>query len=178
MFNAKCALLLALLVIGIIPIMLYAAEQQRTYIPIALTAPTPTAIPATPSVVPTVPTVTVQPTAATPGLPPPSFNNCQADPRAPEAPNRPITIVRVLKDTEVVVLQNVSSTTVSLAGWRMCSIRGNQEHIVISGSLAPGETRNFAYTGIGNIWNNTLQDDGALYNELGQLVSYWNDPNR
>jgi micrococcal nuclease len=68
----------------------------------------------------------------------------------------------------------VSDAAVDLNGWRMCSIKGNQLHEGIGGSLAPGETRDFRHTG-GNIWNNSEEDDGALYNANGQLVSYWDD---
>jgi len=149
-------------------------------------APSPTQVPAAP-----MPTATSQP-AATPvptaapqptsepvvQLPPPSFNECQMDPNTALAPNNPVKIISVLKgDTpEVVQLKNVSSNTVDLTGWRMCSIKGNQEHTGISGSLAPGEVKQFAYTGSGSIWSNSDKDDGALYNANGQIVSYWQDP--
>jgi hypothetical protein len=112
-----------------------------------------------------------------PALPPPSFNNCQADPHGPNAPNYPINIVTVDKRAEAVHLQNVSGEAVNLDGWIMCSIRGNQQHDGIGGVIAPGETRVFYYT-TGNIWNNSEKDDGALYNPQGQLVSYWNDGGR
>ncbi len=108
-------------------------------------------------------------------LPPPSFNNCQADPQAPNAPNYPITIVGINKMTEEVMLQNLSAEPVDLTGWTMCSIRGNQKHDGIGGTLAAGETRSFRRAGPENIWNDLEEDDGALYNAQGQLVSYWND---
>jgi hypothetical protein len=76
---------------------------------------------------------------------------------------------------EVVRLQNVSAATVNLDGWHMCSIEANQEHTGISGTLAPGQVKDFPYTGSGFIWNNSIRDDGALYNAAGQLVSYWID---
>jgi micrococcal nuclease len=76
---------------------------------------------------------------------------------------------------EIVRLQNVSAESVSLDGWRMCSITGNQEHLGINGVLAPGETRDFPYQGTGSIWSNSENDDGALYNANGQLVSYRRD---
>jgi len=105
---------------------------------------------------------------------PPSFNACQEDPYADQAPEYPITIVGVNKQAETVTLRNLSGQTIDLAGWKMCSIRGNQLHDGISGTLGPGEQRTYPnYTG--NIWNNTLQDDGALYNPQGQLISYWRD---
>jgi hypothetical protein len=88
-----------------------------------------------------------------------------------------VRIVNVIKDAnpEVVQLRNESGASVDLTGWRMCSITGNQEHLGLSGGLAPGETRNFPHTGPGSIWNNSERDDGALYNAGGQLVSYWVD---
>ena len=57
----------------------------------------------------------------------------------------------------------------------MCSIRGNQLHEGIGGTLAPGEVKDFQQN-TGQIWNNGEDDDGALYNASGQLVRYWDDP--
>lgn len=107
-------------------------------------------------------------------LPAPTFNACQPDPNPAAAPNYPVQIIAVDKGAEVVQLRNVSPEAISLDGWHMCSIRGNQEHPV-SGSIAPGETRAIGYSGPGSIWNNSDPDDGALYNANGQLVSYWVD---
>ncbi len=116
------------------------------------------------------------PQPAPPALPPPSYNNCQADPNEALAPNDPVKIVTVDKRAETVTLQNVSPEPISLDGWIMCSIRGNQQH-PISGPLAPGETKTFPGPQ-GNIWSNSEPDDGALYNAQGQLVSFWDDPQR
>jgi hypothetical protein len=117
-----------------------------------------------------------QPTVAPapPQLPPPSYNECQADPNPTAAPNAPVKIVAIDKQEEIVTLQNVSGEAVNLDGWHMCSIRGNQQHPV-SGPLAPGETKMFSGPE-GTIWSNENDDDGTLYNPQGQLVSYWNDP--
>jgi micrococcal nuclease len=104
-------------------------------------------------------------------LPPPSFNNCQEDPTRDQAPNYPVQIVAINKGAETVTLKNVSPDPVSLDGWRMCSIKGNQLHEGIGGVLAPGEAKEFGHPG-GQIWNNSEEDDGALYNAEGQLVSY------
>ncbi len=133
------------------------------------TAPQPTAIP----------TVAPQPTSEpAPQLPAPSFNECQSDNTI--APEYPVQIVIVHKGVngvpEEVVLKNVSPNTVDLTGWRMCSMKGNQEHDGIYGSLAPGEVKGFEYTGGGSIWSNSANDDGALYNANGQMVSFWEDP--
>jgi hypothetical protein len=119
------------------------------------------------------PQPTIAPAPA-PQLPPPSYNNCQADPNPGAAPNAPIKIVTVNKGDETVTLQNVSGAAISLDGWRMCSIRGNQQH-PISGPLAPGESKTFSGPAA-SIWSNNDRDDGALYNPEGQLVSYWTDP--
>jgi hypothetical protein len=107
-------------------------------------------------------------------LPPPTFNACQEDPNPGAAPNDPVLIVGVNKRDEVVTLKNVSANPVDLTGWHMCSIKGNQEH-PISGVLAPGEQRDFPGPQ-GNIWSNSDDDNGSLYNQNGQLVSYWDDP--
>jgi hypothetical protein len=109
-------------------------------------------------------------------LPAPSFRDCQEDPNAAIAPNEPVQIVSVDKRAELVQLKNVSAAAISLDGWRMCSIKGNQQ-IPIGGPLGPGETRSFRSTD-GSSWNNSDPDDGALYNPDGQLVSYWDDPDR
>lgn len=144
--------------------------------------PTSTRTP-TPSVTPTrtaTPTRTLTPTrtataapTSTPTLPPPSYTNCQADPHPEAAPDYPVRIVNIDKVAEVVTLKNVSLGAIDLAGWNMCSITGNQHH-PISGSLAPGQQKDFPNTG-GPIWNNASSDPGALYNQSGQLVSYWFD---
>jgi hypothetical protein len=139
-----------------------AAPGQRVYMPVvaknvaSTVPPTPTSSP-------------------TPTLPPAVFNNCKDDPNPASAPNFPVRIVKVDKGTEVVTLQNVSTSFVSVEDWNMCSINGNQEHDQIFGTLAPGQVRDFPNTGGSPIWNDSEQDDGALYNAAGFLVSYWVD---
>jgi hypothetical protein len=132
---------------------------------------------ATPTTAPTsaptpMPTRTPVPPTATPTLPPPSFNNCQADPNPSAAPHYPVRIVTINKVAETVTLQNVSTNAIDLTGWTMCSITGNQQHPIF-GTLAPGQSVVFPGPA-GNIWNNSVEDDGALYNPDGQLVSYVN----
>ncbi len=113
-----------------------------------------------------------QPDAPKP-LPAPTYKDCQEDPNPSGAPNYPVQIVAIDKRAETVTLKNVSDQAVNLDGWHMCSIKGNQEHPV-SGPLAPGEQKIFPGPA-GNIWNNSEQDNGSLYNATGQLVSYWAD---
>lgn len=148
-----------------------------TRAPTATPTATPTITP-TPSVTPTpsnTPTVTQTPTQTpTPTLPPPSYNNCQADPTFGNAPNYPVRIVAINKVLETVTLRNVTAgDTISLTGWEMCSITGNQHHPIF-GTLTPGQQVTFPGPA-GNIWNNSAPDPGALYNAAGQLVSYWPD---
>lgn len=162
------------------------AEQDKfNYLAVILKQDPPTATP-TPSATPTntptntatatttlIPTNTPAPTN-TPQLPPPSYNNCQADPNPGAAPNYPVRITAINKVAETVTLQNVSVLdSVDLSTWKMCSILGNQMHPIF-GTLAPGESRTFSGPAA-NIWNNSERDDGALYNGTGQLVSYWVD---
>ena len=104
---------------------------------------------------------------------PPSFSNCQDDPNFGQAPNYPVLIVKVNKDTDVVTLKNVSPDAVSLDGWHMCSIKGNQQH-PISGSLASYEQRDFPDPEA-SIWSKSDADPGALYDPEGRLVAYWPD---
>ncbi|NJP04698.1 MAG: nuclease [Chloroflexaceae bacterium] len=121
--------------------------------------------------------------APTPAVPPaapqsnlePSFDGCQSEPNAASAPNTPVVIVTVDKAAETVTLQQRGDVPVDLNGWTMCSMRGSQIHSGLEGVLQPGETKTFAHTGSGNIWSNNEQDDGALYDATGRLVSYWVD---
>lgn len=76
---------------------------------------------------------------------------------------------------ETVELRNVGNHPVELTGWRICSIRGNQLHATLSGVLNVGERRIIASQAGSNIWSNTEDDDGALYDANGSLVSYWED---
>jgi phosphatidylserine/phosphatidylglycerophosphate/cardiolipin synthase-like enzyme len=131
----------------------------------ATQGPTPTA---------TATATATQGPTATPTLPPPTYNNCQTDPNSNAAPNYPVDIVAINKSAETVTLRNATTgDTIDLTNWDMCSITGNQHH-PISGTLAPGETKTFTNSG-GPIWNNSSPDPGALYNENGQLVSYFPD---
>lgn len=142
----------------------------NTPTPTIAAAPTKTPIPsATPKPSPT-PKPTVGPTA-TPTLPPPSYNNCQADPNPSAAPNYPVRITAIDKVAENVTLKNVSTESIDLSGWNMCSVTGNQHH-PISGTLAPGQSQTF--NSGSSIWNNSSADPGALYDPAGQLVSYFN----
>ena len=102
--------------------------------------------------------------------PAPQAVDCSATPA--NAPNAPVRITNIDKRAEVVTLANVSNAAVNLDGWTMCSITGGQEHEGIGGTLQPGQSRAFPYTGPGSIWNNSDPDPGALYDALGRPISY------
>jgi PLD-like domain len=150
------------------------AAQYMPLVQRAENTPTPTATATAtqgPTLTSTATATATQGPTATPALPPPTYNNCQADPNPNAAPNYPVRIVAIDKVAETVTLRNVTiNDTIDLTGWQMCSITGNQHH-PISGTLAPGETRMFPGP-TGSIWNNSSRDDGALYNPNGQLASY------
>jgi hypothetical protein len=120
-----------------------------------------------------VPTIT--PTFPPPApAPPPSFNACFADPNPEAAPNYPIRILSLDKETEVFALQNVSDTPVDLTGWTLCSVNGVQQHNGMNVLIQPTEIKRFVYPGAA-VWSNEERDDAALYNPQGQLISYWFD---
>lgn len=166
MSRELCTMLASMLVALAVgaPLIFAAGGPNKTYLAMVSNGvPTPTNTP--------LPTNTPAPTA-TPTLPPPTYNNCQADPNPNAAPNYPLRITAIDKVKETVTVQNVSANTIDLSGWNMCSVTGNQHH-PIGGTIGPGAYRIFVYDGA-PIWNNSSPDPGALYNPAGQLVSYFN----
>jgi hypothetical protein len=140
---------------------------------------------------PATPTPPISPTPTPPGtpqsvylpmishalapIPPEFYDGCKSDPNPAAASNYPVRIVGVDKIAEKVTLENVSNATVLLEDWNLCSINGNQDHDQIGGAIAPHAMRTFPNTGTPGIWNDTQRDDAALYNAVGELVSYWVD---
>ena len=168
------AIMVVVLIAGAPLIFADAPQEQGTTSYLALVfqlrpsaTPTPPLFP-----FPTPPPTFAPAPTPTPTLPPPSYNNCQADPNPNASPNYPIKITNINKVAESVTLQNVSTGTIDLTGWQMCSITGNQHH-PIGSTLAPGASQTFPGP-VGNIWNNISPDPGALYNPNGQLVSNYN----
>jgi len=108
--------------------------------------------------------------------PPALYDGCKSTPDPASAPNYPVRIVTVDKVAEVVTLENVSTTSVSLEDWNMCSLYTHQDHDQIFGTIAPGQQRSFKNIGgYGPVWDDNHRNDGALYNAAGVLVSYWID---
>lgn len=99
---------------------------------------------------------------------------CPAPPDPAAAPNRPVRIVGLDKAGEQVELEHTGDAPVSLDGWLLCSVRGNEAQGGLGGTMEPGQRRVFANSGQ-PIWSNSSQDDAALFDSTGQLVSYWAD---
>jgi hypothetical protein len=169
-----------LLAIGLVLVLAMRAQagdtpppQNPQFLPLVVDPkPTPTNT-ATATVTRTnTPTATNTATATnTPTLPPPSFNNCQLDPTT--AGDYPVSITAIEKGQETVTLKNVSNVPIDLTNWTMCSVLANQQHPIF-GVLQPGQSITFPGPPA-NIWNNAEDDDGALYNNQGQLVSFFDD---
>ena len=147
------------------------ALHDGTPRPDAEQTPTPTeALTPTP-----LPEATIEATD-TPSVSPTPIPNCVVTPTAAQAPNTPIKIVDISKQhfPEVATLQNISNAAIDLAGWRLCSLNGGQQHRGLFGLLQAGETRDFAHVG-NPIWDDDARDDAALFDPNGQLISYWAD---
>ncbi|MEO8538126.1 MAG: MBL fold metallo-hydrolase [bacterium] len=138
---------------------------------VTFSKPTPGSPPVTP--IPTGP--------APPGTPPPA-------PSATVIPGgvcggATATIVGVDKVGEVVTL----SASGNLTGWRLVSLTGSQSFDFPSGFVATGtvqvrsavpifaNTATTLWWSTSNVWNNSSNDDAALYNCVGQLVQTFDD---
>lgn len=122
----------------------------------------------------TEPTITSAPTA----IPQPS--NTPVPPPAPIGAR--VTITKVDKRDEYVVIYNSGDTAQDLNGWRLVSEKGNQV-CGLYGSINPGQSitvyamasdadKGGINCGFGsNIWNNSEPDPAVLYDPSGHEVS-------
>jgi len=99
----------------------------------------------------------------------------------PVAVGSSVVIVGVDKQAEYVDVLNQGAEPVDLSGWRLLSVKGNQE-CILGGVIQPSETlRIWAMQGDSgyscqfgsNIWNNSESDPAELYDAAGALVSNW-----
>lgn len=141
-----------------------------TVTPIGPTATATATTTATTAPIPPSPTATV-----TTG-PAPVFGDCTTDPNPAAAPNTPLQIIGLDKSGEVVAVRNGSGAAISLDGWMLCSINGNQQHPIGAGVSVPANGSIDLPNGGAPIWNNSVRDDAALYDPTGRLVSYFVDP--
>ena len=89
-----------------------------------------------------------------------------------------VKIINLDKKDELIVIKNVSSSDVNLTGWRIVSVKGNQQFTFpsfvlqanSSVTVASGDKAGDLKWGKGNIWNNSKSDPAELYNSNGQLV--------
>lgn len=98
-----------------------------------------------------------------------------------------IKIIDLNKRAEYIVIKNEGDSSVDMSGWYIVSIRGTQrfdfpdgyilnpdQECRITGYGAAG-TGDFDWEIGSGIWNNTSDDDGALYNRTDELIDYWDD---
>lgn len=94
-----------------------------------------------------------------------------------------IEITHIDKIEELVTIKNFSEEDIDLTGWKILSVRGNQEfifpeYILKSGQkvvISSGNKKGDLDWGATNIWNNTESDPGILYNSQGQEIYYYED---
>jgi hypothetical protein len=90
------------------------------------------------------------------------------------------------KIAEMVTIKNNGEEDVDLGGWRLISVRGNQEfifpkHILKAGSsvtVGGYDSRDkvdFIWELGGGVWSNSQSDPAELYDEKGNLISVFED---
>jgi competence protein ComEC len=123
---------------------------------------------------------TPAPTSAPRPTPSPvrTTNPCRQQVNPASAPNAPIIITQVDKVAEMVTIQNTGAATVDLSGWVICSLLGTQLHAHLEGTLPAGEMRAIPSQAGRAIWNNRSAERAAVYNSVGQLISYWSEEQR
>lgn len=96
--------------------------------------------------------------------------------------------IEVDKQAELVTITNTTNEMISMNGWKLISVRGNQtypfEHYVLdaqqkvvitSADQAVASDFDLLQWGAANIWNNKESDPAELYNEYNELVAVWED---
>ena len=104
-------------------------------------------------------------------------------------PDPPITKNAFLYSDSLIIasIKNESPVAVSLDGWYLISVKGNQRYdfpngitmeysqiiYITSGPDAFSDGINHYMWSIQNLWNNSSSDPGELYNARGELISTW-----
>lgn len=94
------------------------------------------------------------------------------------SPKPKVVISDLDKVGETVTIQNDSSTDINLEGWRILSVRGNQEYILPNYILkaneivvvTSGAKKGNLTWGSENIWNNSESDPAVLYDKEGNEI--------
>lgn len=140
--------------------------------------PKPKATPASSPVTTPTPVTTPKPSSSTP-KPSPATTPKPAPSSTPSAASDSVIIEKVDLAGEVVTLKNTSSRDVSLAGWKLVSVEGNQVYYFPDDCIIKGGSRLTIASGNAsgdikwtkrNIWNNK-GDTAELYDNNGKLVS-------
>ncbi|KYH35993.1 hydroxyacylglutathione hydrolase [Clostridium tepidiprofundi DSM 19306] len=97
--------------------------------------------------------------------------------------NNKIIIQSIDKVAEIVVIKNNSDRDIDLTGWKLVSVTGNQTYIFpkyilkagVSIKISSGNSKGDLKWSKRNIWNNSKEDDGELYDGLGNLVYHYDN---
>lgn len=95
--------------------------------------------------------------------------------------NQKINIVKIDKVAEIATIKNNSSEDIDITGWIIVSVTGNQKftfpsYVIKSGdeiTVTSGKNNKndgSFYWGKANVWNNSKDDPGELYNSEGNLI--------
>ncbi|MCM1991983.1 MBL fold metallo-hydrolase [Oceanirhabdus seepicola] len=90
-----------------------------------------------------------------------------------------ISIENIDKVKELVFIKNNGNTKVNLKGYKLLSVKGNQQFIFPEVTIEPGEAitvssgdgKGDIQWGKKNMWSNSSEDPGKLYNSEGKLIS-------
>lgn len=96
-----------------------------------------------------------------------------------------IKIAALDKKTECIIIKNSGNSDVSLAGWTILSVRGEQRFRFPEFTLKAGDSVkvgdksrgqvDFHWLEDKGVWNNSKKDDAELYNGKGELVDRYED---
>ncbi|CAM3951363.1 thermonuclease family protein [Paenibacillus alkaliterrae] len=97
-------------------------------------------------------------------------------------------VIEVDKRAELVTITNTTNESITMDGWKLVSVRGNQTYPFGPYELAPKQkvlissaeeseapVTNALEWGASNIWNNSESDPAELYNANNELVAVWED---
>ena len=90
------------------------------------------------------------------------------------------------KKGELVTIKSISNKDIDMTGWKLVSVRGNQQFIFPSYILKAGtsvtvggfdsrDKSDFIWEEGNGIWNNSDSDPAELYDNFGNLISRFND---
>ena len=96
-----------------------------------------------------------------------------------ENENESVSIQNIDKVKELVYIKNNGNTKVNLKGYKLLSVKGNQEFIFPEVTIEPGEVitvssgdgKGDIQWGKQNMWSNSDEDPGKLFNRDGKLIS-------